>query len=167
MNIYRNRHFEIEIEFPENWRSFSWHNRKSSTSGSVNSQMSDDDIPESPDEYKILFSAMNTTKNKPRLMGSTLSIEVHYRPDGFDLDSVKKKNIDETSREYTEFLFMGKRGKSLFVILEHSGESHKSYQKSVIWEVRPSIWLSGCMVGDTRSNFEDSVNIFKGLRHLS
>lgn len=164
MGVYRNDFFNLELEFPVGWKYRSWRNRPLTSPTSEFSQLSDDDIPETPDGYKFLFTAMKTMRNSASLPESTLSMEVHYRPNGFDLNKVKKKHKNETMRKYEEFSFKGKEGQSLFVIIGGNGDFPQSIQKVIVWKVQPKIWLGACMRNNSLLSLEEQEGIFKRLQ---
>lgn len=159
---YCNTFFNIRLNFTDEWRVFSWRNRKSVTKAPDYYQQADDDLPENDGDYKALLLAFNRIEESPEIISSQLSMEVHRQSGTFKLTERLPPQKYELSRHLRDLSILDTPAQELETT--HAAEGYVIYQKVVVWQTQPSIWLSACLRGDSAENYCDAIDQFHSLK---
>ena len=163
MTTYRNSFFRIQLEFAEGWKPYTWSTWKATPKSLEFWQRSDDDIPTDEKGYKTLFTSIFRIKESPSMISCEFSMEAHYRKSGFNLESRLPPRDDEVSRIFETGCVLGAGSQSLKT--EHDSGLYISTRDAIIWEALPNIWLSACILGDSKENFKRARAQFECLVH--
>jgi hypothetical protein len=163
MTTYRNSFFKIQLEFTEGWKPYTWSTWKTAPKSFEYRQRSDDDIPTDEKGYKTLFTSIFRIKESPSMCSCEFSMEAHCRKSGFNLELRLPPRDEEISRISETGLVLGMDSQSLKT--EHDGGRYISTREVIIWEALPKIWLSACIIGDSKDNFKSARDQFERLVH--